>query len=275
MKGTIVALTILVTATPLATNPAAAEDLWQVCRRLRQCQLVDLTHPFDQDIPYWPGFEAMKVDTLYWYEEGKAEKGHGFFAERFTHVGQYGTHCDPPAHFARGKRTIDQIELREMILPLVVIECSSKAAENPDYVLAVEDLKAWEAEHGEIPESSFVAMRTDWSRRWPDPEAMANRDADGVAHYPGWSLEALRYLYEERGITASGHEPTDTDPGVSMSAGSYAAEAYILGLDHYQIELLTNLDKVPATGAMVLVTFPKPRGGSGFPARVIAVVPRE
>jgi kynurenine formamidase len=167
----------------------------------------------------------MKVDTLYWYEAGKAEKGHGFFAKRFTHVGQYGTHCDSPAHFAGGKRTIDQIEPWEMILPLVVIDCSREAAESPDYVLTVEDLRAWEAEHGEIPESSFVAMRTDWSQRWPDPEMMANRDADGVAHHPGWSLEALQYLYQERGITASGHELTDTDPGFSTSAGSYAAEA--------------------------------------------------
>jgi kynurenine formamidase len=275
MRRTITASILLASAMFAATSPAAAEDLWQVCRHLRECRLVDLTHAFDRDIPYWPGFEPMKVDTLYWYEEGKAEKGHGFFAERFTHVGQYGTHCDPPAHFSEGKRTIDEIQPWEMILPLVVIDCSSKAAENPDYVLSIEDLKAWETEHGVIPESSFVAMRTDWSHRWPDPETMANRDTDGVAHYPGWSLEALQYLYEERGITASGHEPTDTDPGVSTSAGSYAAEAYILGMDHYQIELLTNLDKVPATGAIVLVTFPKPRGGSGFPARVIAIVPRD
>ncbi len=274
MKRIMGFVAIIAGAISVAPEPAAAGDLWDLCRRIRACTLVDLTHAFDQEVPYWPGFEAMKVDTLYWYEEAKGEKGHGFFAERFTHVGQYGTHCDPPAHFAKGKRTIDQIEPWEMILPLVVIDCSRQAAENADYVLTVEDIKTWEKNHGEIPESSFVAMRTDWSKRWPDPEAMANRDADGVAHYPGWSLEALKYLYEERRITASGHEPTDTDPGISTSAGSYAAEAYVLGMDHYQIELLTNLDKVPATGAMVLVTFPKPRGGSGFPARVIAVAPK-
>jgi kynurenine formamidase len=274
MKLIAIFAALIVGAISVTPELGAAGDLWNVCRQIRACTLVDLTHTFDQEIPYWPGFEAMKVDTLYWYEEGKGEKGHGFFAERFTHVGQYGTHCDPPAHFAQGKRTIEQIEPREMILPLVVIDCSKQAAENPDYVLSVQDVKTWEKNHGEIPESSFVAMRTDWSKRWPDPEAMANRDADGVAHYPGWSLDALKYLYEERRITASGHEPTDTDPGISTSAGSYAAEAYILGIDHYQIELLTNLEEVPATGAMVLVMFPKPKGGSGFPARVIAVLPR-
>jgi kynurenine formamidase len=102
---------------------------------------------------------------------------------------------------------------------------------------------------------------------------MQNADANGVAHYPGWSLEVLKYLYEQRKITASGHETTDTDPGLATSRGDYSLERYVLGTDHYQIELLANLDQVPEAGAMVIVTFPKPKGGSGFPARVFAVVP--
>jgi kynurenine formamidase len=94
-----------------------------------------------------------------------------------------------------------------------------------------------------------------------------------VAHYPGWSKEVLQYLYEERKITASGHETTDTDPGIATSKDDYSLETYILSTDHYQIEILTNLDQVPESGAIVVVTFPKPKGGSGFPARVFAIVP--
>ncbi len=78
---------------------------------------------------------------------------------------------------------------------------------------------------------------------------------------------------EERGITASGHETTDTDPGVATSRDDYSLEAYILGLNRYQIELLANLDGVPESGALVVVSFPKPAGGSGFPARVFAILP--
>ena len=102
---------------------------------------------------------------------------------------------------------------------------------------------------------------------------MQNKDAAGIAHYPGWNMEVLKYLYEVRKITASGHEPTDTDPGIATSAGDYSLEAYILSTNHYQIELLTNLDKVPPYGALVIVTFPKPKDGSGFPARVFAIIP--
>jgi kynurenine formamidase len=90
---------------------------------------------------------------------------------------------------------------------------------------------------------------------------------------PRWSLAALKYLYEKRKVTATGHETTDTDPGLATSKDDYTLERYVLSHDHYQIELLTNLDQVPETGAIVVVTFPKPKGGSGFPARVFAVVP--
>ena len=89
----------------------------------------------------------------------------------------------------------------------------------------------------------------------------------------GWSLPALKYLYEERKITASGHETTDTDPGVATTKDDYSLETYILSTNHYQIELLTNLDQVPEFGAIAVVSFPKPKNGSGFPARVFAILP--
>ena len=103
---------------------------------------------------------------------------------------------------------------------------------------------------------------------------MQNLDSKGLAHYPGWSKPVLRYLYEQRKITASGHETTDTDPGLAVNKDDYTLESYILGTNHFQIELLANLDKVPEAGALVLVSFPKPVNGSGFPARVVALVPK-
>ena len=162
---------------------------------------------------------------------------------------------------------------KQMVLPLVVIDAHTETEKNPDYTLSVEHIKRWESAHGSIPPESFVAMRTDWSKRWPNNAAMANKDASGVAHYPGWTLAALKYLYEDRKITASGHETTDTDPGIATTKNDFSLETYILRSNHYQIELLTNLDQVPEVGALVIVSFPKPKGGSGFPARVFAICP--
>jgi kynurenine formamidase len=234
---------------------------------------VDLTHAFEPGIPRWPGFPDETRKTIYWYDKRPETTGSGFFAEVFTHVGQWGTHVDPPAHFIKGLRTVDQIDVKEMILALVVVDVHEEAAKNSDYILSIGRVKKWEQDHGPIPGGAFVAMRTDWSKRWPDAAKMANKDANGVAHYPGWSLPVLKYLYEERKITASGHETTDTDPGIATTKDDYSLETYILSTNHYQIELLTNLDLVPESGAIVVASFAKPKGGSGFPARVFAIVP--
>lgn len=261
------------TAATVASVNADEPSLTRIQQILAGKKMVDLTHAFEPGIPRWPGFPEEKRETIYWYEKGRGSMGEGFFSEVYTHVGQWGTHVDPPAHFIKGLRTIDQIELKEMILPLVVIDVHEEAAKNPDYTLSLERVKKWEKDHGPIPAGAFVALRTDWSKRWPDAAAMDNKDAAGVAHYPGWSKEALQYLYEEKKITASGHETTDTDPGVATSKEDYSLETYLLSTNHYQIELLANLDQVPESGAIVIATFPKPKNGSGFPARVFAVIP--
>jgi kynurenine formamidase len=258
---------------PVSALSDEAPSLWKVVQTLQSKQFVDMTHAFYPGIPHWPGFGNEERVITYYYDEGIGTKGHGFLAHEYKIPGQWGTHVDPPAHFAKGKRFLDEIPVKEMVLPLVLIDVSEKVEQNPDYQITMGDVQAWEAKHGEIPANSFVAMRTDWSKRWPNPERMRNADEKGVAHYPGWSKEVLTYLYETRRITASGHETTDTDPGIATSKDDYSLETYILSQDKYQIELLANLDQVPEYGAIAIVTFAKPRKGSGFPARVFAILP--
>jgi kynurenine formamidase len=250
-----------------AAGPSAA-DLQRAYAVLHQARFVDLTHSFGPDSPHWKGFRPETVTTLYTIPKD------GFHADEFCHPGQWGTHVDPPAHFHDGLKTVDQIDPSEFLLRLVVLDIHRQVAANPDYVVTMNDVHSWESRHGRIPAGAFVALRTDWSRRWPSQAAMQNADSRGVLHYPGWSKPVLQYLYEQRHITASGHETTDTDPGLAVSKDDYALESYVLGTNHFQIELLANLDKVPEDGALVMVSFPKPEHGSGFPARVVAIVPQ-
>ena len=252
---------------PSASGEAGAVSLWEMLGELESHEFVDLTNTFAPDIPRWPGFPNAEFKTIYDYDTD------GFFAQEFVHVGQYGTHMDPPSHFHKGLRSLDEIELKEMMAPLIVINVADKVAANPDYELTIDDAKAWEAKYGPIPAGAFVAMRSDWSKRWPNVDAYFNKDAAGQAHYPGWTVDVLKYLYEERKIVGSGHETPDTDAALAQTKTGFAAETYVLGTNHYQIELLTNLDKVPETGAIVFAIVPKPRNGSGFPARVFAVLP--
>ena len=251
-------------ASETSGQPTSLADALAVIKSHR---FVDLTHAFAPGIPHWKGAPNERVKTLYTVAKD------GFRINEYCHIGQWGTHVDPPAHFHTGLLTVDQIDPKDMLMPLVVIDVHEKVAKNPDYVLTPDDVGSWEKRHGVVPQGAFVAMRTDWSKRWPDDASLANRDAAGVFHYPGWSKEVLRLLYEKRGITASGHETTDTDPGFATTKDDYSLESYLLGLNHYQIELLANLDQVPEAGALVWVSFPKVDQGSGFPARVIAIVP--
>jgi kynurenine formamidase len=251
-------------AAPPASSGSTLTDALAVIQAHR---FVDLTHAFEPGIPHWKGAPDESVKLLYTVQKD------GFRINEYCHIGQWGTHVDPPAHFHTGKKSVDQIGLHDMMMPLVVLDVHEQVAKNPDYTLTLDDIKGWEKRHGRIPKGAFVAMRTDWAKRWPDNAALANADAQGVFHYPGWSMPVLKLLYEERGITASGHETTDTDPGLRTSHDDYSLESYILGTNHYQIEMLANLDQVPEAGGVVFVTFPKVQDGSGFPARVIAVVP--
>jgi kynurenine formamidase len=274
MKARLLCLFLLVLpALSIDVQAEGPPSLWPVVETLRSKEFVDLTHAFNPGIPHWPGFDDELRVTTYYYDEGIGTKGHGFLSHTYQIPGQWGTHVDPPAHFVKGKRFLDDIPVKEMILPLVVIDVSKQARQNHDYQITLDDVRAWEAKYGQIPADSFVAMRTDWSKRWPNKKEMRNEDEKKVAHYPGWSKEVLTYLYEERRITASGHETTDTDPGVATTRGDYSLETYILSRDKFQIELLTNLDKVPEYGSIAVVTFPKPQKGSGFPARVFAILP--
>ena len=267
MQKTMLALLFASALPAIAATDHAQPALWKTVATLQQHNWVDLTHAFDEHSSHWKGFKPLKREIIYDYAKD------GFRVELTTHVGQWGTHLDAPNHFHAGKRAVDQIPLKEFLLPLVVLDIHRQVAVNPDYTVSLQDVQQWEKKHGAIPAGAFVALRTDWSQRWPDQDKIQNLDANGVAHYPGWSLPVLKYLYETRHITASGHETTDTDPGLATSKDDYSLESYILAGNHYQIELLTHLDQVPEAGALISVTTPKFRDAVGFPARVFAILP--
>ena len=244
-----------------------ARPLWTLYNaHLAGATFIDLTHAFHPGQPKFPLFPDEERTHFVTHDTS------GFQVDRYNFVGQWGTHVDPPLHFVKGGRALDALPVSEMLLPLCVLDIAARVATNPDATPEPADLEAWEARHGRIPKGAFVALRTGWSTRWPDAEHFANMDASGVSHTPGWSAAVLRLLFEERGVTAIGHEQIDTDPGVVTSGGSFALEDYVLRRDRWQLELLTNLDQVPEAGALIAAMWPKARGGSGFPARAMAIV---
>ena len=132
---------------------------------------------------------------------------------------------------------------------------------------------AWAAEAGKITEGAFVAFRSDWSKRWPDQDAMRNLDENGVQQSPGWSHEALEFLIHERHVKAVGHETFDTDAGIPAAEHGLVNEYYLLEQDIYQVEVLNQLDQVPAVGALISIAFPHWDKATGSPVRAVAILP--
>lgn len=241
--------------------------LWEVYRAAFVGAIfTDLSHAFHPGQPRFSAFPDEERHLVFDYPKGDA-----FQVHRYAFVGQWGTHVDPPVHFIEGGRAVDDLPVSDMLLPLVVLDIREKVAASPDATPELSDIAAWEERNGRIPSGCFVALRTGWSSRWPDSERFYNRSADGVSHCPGWSRVVLEELFERREIAAIGHEQIDTDPGVATSKGDFGLEHYVLSRDRWQVELLANLDDVPEAGALIIASWPKAKGGSGFPARAIAI----
>ncbi len=257
---------VLGIATPIAAaDEQGSPTLADALRVIQGKEFVDLTHSFSPTTPVWKGFGQASMSAA---SDPKTHLPYtiekdGFHATFYSLVGQYGTHIDPPAHFSTGGTTMDLIPLKDMILPLVVFDVTPVLAKDPNHALSVDDIRAWEAKNGKVPAGAFAALRTDMYKDWDsDPERFKRFP------FPAWSLAAVKFLFDERKVTAIGHEALDTDTTDSMDS-----ETWLLKQNHFQIEALANLDKVPATGAVIVVTWPKVENGFGFPARAFAILP--
>ena len=239
-------------------------ELWNALERAKHYRWVELSHPLDNDSPFWAGIPEGSVELC--------KTVYDCLIQTFKFPGQFGTHIDFPSHFDKKGISSEAFGAEDLVFPLCVVDVSEQVAKDVHYAVTEEDLKEYEAKYGPIPDGAFVALRTDWSRRWPDMNALSNFDAEGGEHCPGWSLEALKYLYEVRSAAANGHETIDTDASaLAAAAGDLACERYVLQKGKLQVELLCNLDQVAPAGAVVVVSYPRITGATGLPARVWAI----
>ena len=245
--------------------------LWDALERAKNMKWVDLTHPMDNTSPYWSGIPDGSVElskTVFDWGNPMLE----CLIQTFKFPGQFGTHIDFPGHFIRGAALSEAYGVRNAAYPLCVIDITDKVARDVHYAVTADDIRAWEAKYGPIPDGAFVALRTDWSKHWPDMNALSGIAEDGSENFPGWSLGALKYIYEERNAAANGHETLDTDASAEAAkAEDLACERYVLERGKLQIEVLCNLDQLPPAGAVLFAAWPNFVGATGLPVRCWAV----
>jgi kynurenine formamidase len=234
--------------------------------------LVDLTHPYNASTVYWPTEKAaFKLEPR---SVGQTPGGFFYAAFAFCMPEHGGTHLDAPYHFGERQEPVEQIALRRLIAPAVVIDVTTQARKDRDYRVSAADVLAFEKAQGPIAAGSIVLVRTGWSRHWPDRLAYLGDATPGDAsnlRFPGYGEDAARLLVEQRQIALLGIDTASVDYGRSTD---FIVHRVAAARNVANLENLTNLDRLPARGATLVALPMKIEGGSGAPVRVVAIVPR-
>jgi len=241
-------------------------------------EVIDLTAPLSEATPVIqlpPPFANTRHFAL---EEVSRydERGPAWYWNDISTGEHVGTHFDAPIHWVTGRdgADISQVPPGRLIAPAVVIDKSSECAGDPDFLLTIEHVEAWQAEHGPLPEGGWLLYRTGWESRAADAGRFLNANETGPLT-PGLAPACARWLAESSPIIGIGVETVGTDAGAAHSFDPpFPCHAFMLGAGKYGLTQLANLGRLPVTGA-VLIASPLPIvGGSGSPARVLALVAR-
>jgi kynurenine formamidase len=244
-----------------ATFPArAAAGRRHRPHRPHKNRLEDLTHVFAAGSPVFVA-DPPRREPLFNIQD------HGFYSQKWTFGEHSGTHMDAPGHFFNDGRQSPEITPQELIVSVVVVDISERAAQDPDTTLTVDDLRRFERRHGRIPKGALVCMDSGWAAKFGDPLAYKGGASYPGYHFPGFSLDAATWLAERRDVTGIGVDTISLDPGDSTT---FPVHVNLLGSDRYGLENLNNLGRIPPRGAVAYVGLIPWEEGSGGPCRVIA-----
>jgi kynurenine formamidase len=241
-------------------------------------EIIDLTQPLSEATPIiqlpepFANTPGWKLHELSHYDD----RGPAWYWNSFEGGEHVGTHFDAPVHWVTGKdrEDVSEVPVQRLIGPAVVIDKTKEVAENPDYLVTIDDLQAFENQHGPLPESGWLLLRTGWDERAHDQGAFLNADDTGP-HTPGFDVDCARWLSEKAPIVGVGVETVGTDAGAAHSFDpSFPCHAFVLGAGKYGVTQLANVAKLPATGSLLIVAPLRIVRGSGSPCRVLALVPR-
>jgi kynurenine formamidase len=247
----------------LASGKVLVVDLTQ--RLTPTTPIIQLPPPFANT----PGFKKHEISNY----NAKGPAWYWNWIEVGEHVG---THFDAPCHWitGKGKACVDDLEARQFVGPAAVIDVTAEVAKSADYVLSPQTIQEWEKSHGRIPNGAWVILRTGWGSRSNDGKAFFNADAKGSPHYPGFGKDSAEFLTKERDVLGVGTEAVGTDAAVGAGADPpFPNHSIMHGAGKFGLTQMANVDKLPATGAVIVAAPLKIEDGSGSPVRVIALVP--
>jgi kynurenine formamidase len=238
---------------------------------LSNSKIVDLTYTFSKETIYWVTAREFELDVVY---KGDTDKGYFYSANNFATAEHGGTHIDAPIHFSKTGQTVEEIPLNHLMGNAIKVDVSAKAINNPDYLVSIEDFKAWEQKEGRIPDGVIIILETGFSRYYPDKlkyMGTNKRGADAVKelHFPGLSPEAAQWLVDNRKIHAIGIDTPSIDYGQSQY---FKSHVILLSKNIPAFENVANVAQLPSKGFQVIALPMKIKDGTGSPLRIVALL---
>ena len=233
-------------------------------RSIGLSKVMDLTHTLSPKFPIIPipGLTfPIKITAIATLEK------FGVYVNKWELMDHNGTHIDAPCHFIADTQTVEQLPVRNLIVPAAVIDISGRAKSDADSAVTIDDVKAWEKNHGRLPRGSAVFMYSGWDVKAGDPQAYLGTDQSNTLHFPGFAEDTCQFLVTERDIAGIGVDTISLDIGPSKE---FKAHKALLRGNKWGLECVANLSRIPPSGATVFVGATKVEGSSGGPARLIA-----
>lgn len=241
-------------------------------------KVVDLTGVLGPETPLLKLPPELAKDTppVKIHRISAYDKDGPFWAWNWLELGEHsGTHFDAPHHWITGKDYsdgyTDTLDVQRLIAPVNVLDFSKECAANPDFLLTIDHVKAWEAQHGAINPGEWVVLRSDWDRFADDEAKFLNADATGP-HTPGPTAEVIQYLVD-KGIVGWGNQCIGTDAGQAGGMNPpFPAHNLLHANNRFGLASLANLSALPPKGAILIVAPLKIKNGTGSPIRAMALV---
>jgi kynurenine formamidase len=248
---------------PADAKPNAAKPAINVGAMGQFKSVVDLTHTMSPEFPTFFGVPGVELQKQFDFKKD------GFNLNWWRIIEHAGTHLDAPIHFSENGATADLIGAHELVVPLAVIDVRKKAEGNADYLVSIDDVQNWDKRFKKLPANCCVAMLSGWGSHVGDAARFTGKDAGGTFHFPGISPELAEWLLKERNVLGLAVDTLSLDNGASKE---FKTHHIWLPAGRWGLENVANLEKLPASGAYLVVGLPKVKGSTGGPVRLIALI---
>lgn len=206
-------------------------------------KIIDLSQAHCNDMTQFPGTPPVAIEQICEIPKD------GFRLTDFHCIVHTGTHCDAPAHYVEGAKTIDQLPLEQFVGEAILVDVDT----NNGRELSADILDGKDVRKGDI-----LVLRSGFSKVWEE-EAYIN-------DYPYLSTDLAKKLVD-LGIKSLAIDFLSPDP-----VDGDSVHKILLGNGITPIENLNHLDQIDRERFLLVAAPMLIHGAEGAFTRAVAIL---